>query len=681
MQLLMLTSLLFAPLALANFELVVDRSNFQRPLSNAEELRLQNYLAEVKDLLPQSLKDSLNKTIEVSFTALNSDSYTSIAPIECSSTQLESQGRILGRVPFNLPRFITNLSRLRKIELDRSVLGTVISGDDHTFSCGHGSTYQLAQAVLIHEVAHLYDWSNTRLGPEAQTQSYCEGYTDEQLETLHYCRSFLQSRRAISKSPYFLNISGWVNHGLVFTRRVNHNHLGVRSPDPYEFSNPEETFAVNMEFYLLDRDYPCRRPTLTRYFDSVFGLNKYDTRSCRPNQIISVQNRASAHKVPLSYASLDPRRVYQVHYLFAGKGPQMMSRWGHSMFRLVMCREDQEPGPDCLRDIRNDIVISYRANVEDPMINYMDGVRGTYDSQAFLQSMSDILHEYNVGEFRDVISLPIKMSRKQTELFVERALENYWSYRGSYYFLTNNCATESMNLLKSAFYDDIAFQARRVLHPLGMYRQLDRAGLIDRSLIEQNPQRARELGKFFPGHDERIARSYEVLVEANPALRRTSFRDYAIELTPEQRREVMGKLIESSSDRRSAIAHSLRLENQVLDSFEKRLATKVGERLFGRESNSHNDGISESLRQRLEEIQESLKSMMAEYSVTTGYGIPLDGELRAFDEVELIQKGEEFARFGESIREDLLALFPHELTEFEGILENRLWIVQQFSSP
>src|SRR5690606_21906546 len=46
--------------------------------------------------------------------------------------------------------------------------------------------------------------------------------------------------------------------------RLADNRFVDRSPDPYELTDPEEFVAVNMEYFLLDPAYACRRPALHR---------------------------------------------------------------------------------------------------------------------------------------------------------------------------------------------------------------------------------------------------------------------------------------------------------------------------------------------------------------------------------------------------------------------------------
>src|SRR3546814_13852419 len=48
--------------------------------------------------------------------------------------------------------------------------------------------------------------------------------------------------------------------------------------------------------------------------------------------------------------------------LFRSNG---VSRWGHSMLRLVICAPDRPRGPDCRLDLDQHLVLSYRAFVGD----------------------------------------------------------------------------------------------------------------------------------------------------------------------------------------------------------------------------------------------------------------------------------------------------------------------------
>ncbi|MGC3494893.1 hypothetical protein ACPTG1_29880, partial [Pseudomonas aeruginosa] len=57
---------------------------------------------------------------------------------------------------------------------------------------------------------------------------------------------------------------------------------------------------------------------------------------------------------------LDPVRVYEVDYLLAEANDNLVSRWGHTMHRLVICAPGRPRGPDCRLDLDQLLVLSYR---------------------------------------------------------------------------------------------------------------------------------------------------------------------------------------------------------------------------------------------------------------------------------------------------------------------------------
>lgn len=78
------------------------------------------------------------------------------------------------------------------------------------------------------------------------------------------CRG--QSQRRLdhpADDPRLLDLAGWQERAGQRGERGHSNDQIDRSPDP-ELSNPREFVAVNMEYFLLDPEYACRRPALQR---------------------------------------------------------------------------------------------------------------------------------------------------------------------------------------------------------------------------------------------------------------------------------------------------------------------------------------------------------------------------------------------------------------------------------
>src|SRR5690606_23405317 len=109
--------------------------------------------------------------------------------------------------------------------------------------------------------------------------------------------------------------------------RERDNPFTDRSPDRYELASPAEFVAVNLEHFLLDPQYACRRPALHRYFSDHFDWAPEPV-ECAPGipYLDAAVEQGGQH-----LALLDPGRVYQVDYLLAEGNHELMSRWGHSM--------------------------------------------------------------------------------------------------------------------------------------------------------------------------------------------------------------------------------------------------------------------------------------------------------------------------------------------------------------
>ena len=98
--------------------------------------------------------------------------------------------------------------------------------------------------------------------------------------------------------------------------------------------------AVNLEHFVLDPFYACRRPALHRHFSAHFSVLA-TAHACAPGlPFLDVDAEAGE----ASLLALDPARVYEVDYLLAEGNTQAMSRWGHSMLRLVVCAPGRAPG-------------------------------------------------------------------------------------------------------------------------------------------------------------------------------------------------------------------------------------------------------------------------------------------------------------------------------------------------
>src|SRR6185295_17342848 len=267
-----------------------------------------------------------------------------------------------------------------------------------------------ALAAVIHELAHFYDRT-----PQG----------------------------GLSRDPRLLDLAGWQVSPMRLGLRISHNSFSDRSPDGYELESSVEFVAVNLEYFLLDPAYACRRPALYRYFAAHFGDAPRQA-DCAPD-FVYLQAGADADLPPL--LQLDPERVYAIDYLFAEGNERPMSHWGHSMLRLVICAPGRARGPDCRLDLQYHQVLSFRAFVGDVQISSWRGLTGSYPSRLFVLPLEQVIDEYTKVELRGLESIPLRLDPAEIAALLERTARLHWSYDGRYYFFSNNCAVETFKLL------------------------------------------------------------------------------------------------------------------------------------------------------------------------------------------------------------------------------------------
>ena len=270
-----------------------------------------------------------------------------------------------------------------------------------------------------------------------------------------------------SADPVFRRLAGWDRLG-------RGNPYRLRSPDDYERHSAAEAFAVNLEWFLLDPSYACRRPALAAWYAQQFGWPAdMQGASCAPGLAWLAATGSSGG---VAIEQIDPARVYAVDYLLADSGGPPMSRFGHSMLRLVICAPGRAPGERCRMDLANHRVLSFRAFVDDVQVSSWAGLTGAYPSRLFLLPLNQVIDEYNRVELRDLRAWPLDLSQAQVTSLLQSAAQVHWSYDGDYTFIGNNCAVETGRLLDTAL-DPAGGRHYRDTFPRGVLRQLVADGL------------------------------------------------------------------------------------------------------------------------------------------------------------------------------------------------------------
>jgi len=399
-----------------------------------------------------------------------------------------------------------------RLQLNRRLLPALTDGSAASEKTNrpHGTVRRELLATVVHEVAHLYDrarlWS-----PE---QHLLQGQCRQRAGNLgliglpDHCRGQTGRRFTLSDDPRLLDLAGWPQRVGKRGLREHDNAQLVRSPDPYELTGPLEFVAVNLEYFLLDPSYACRRPSLQRYLRDHFSWAPENAADCADDYPFLNAGREFG-RTPL--LSLDPARVYEVDYLFAEANDAWVSRWGHSMLRLVICAPGREPGPDCRLDLDHHLVLSFRAFVDDVQLSSWDGLTGVYPSRLFILPLGQVIDEYTKVELRSLASVPLKLQRDEIRQLVVRSAELHWSYDGDYYFLSNNCAVETLKLLRSGTTRDELVALDSIM-PNGLLEVLIHRGLADAGVLDDTREALR-LGYRFDSYRDRYQAMFTILKE------------------------------------------------------------------------------------------------------------------------------------------------------------------------
>ncbi|MBZ9784301.1 DUF4105 domain-containing protein [Pseudomonas sp. REP124] len=508
-------------------------------------------------------------------------------------------------------------SLVSELDLNRKLLASLADGTAATKKTyrPHGTVRREMLATVLHELTHIYDRS--RLWPKAQrtliqrctrqeSNSGLVGIADE-------CRGQSGRRFTLSDDPRLLDLAGWQQYVGRRGEREQHNRQIARSPDIYETSSPKEFVAVNMEYFLLDPSYACRRPSLYRYYKEHFGWAPAAKDTCSKTYAFLNAGNDFA-KTPLG--QVDPERVYAVDYLLAEANQNWVSRWGHSMLRLVICKPGRPRGPDCRLDLDQHLVLSYRAFVGDVQLSSWDGLVGKYPSRLFVLPLAQVIDEYTKTELRSLASVPLNLSRSEIEDTVERAAEMHWSYDGNYFFLSNNCAVEELKLLRGGTNNSKLVTLDNIM-PNGLLEVLKGRGLADTSVLD-DPREALRLGYRFDSFRERYQAMFEVLKKRLPIKQDTV--EQWLELKAEDRRQWFDQ-----ADLRASAA--LLLLEQA--SFRQQLLLaqdEVKQRYLG--ARELKNGGMDKANQTLKDILASsgFLSRPAELLDSGGYGLPQPNE-------------------------------------------------------
>ncbi|BBH43631.1 DUF4105 domain-containing protein [Pseudomonas sp. KU43P] len=612
--------------ALADLQLELQASG----LDPQQVQATQALLDEASSKLPPRFKQQLDRRIQVSWT---------------------------DKMP---PDAYGQASLVSTLELNRRLLPSLVDGSaaQQRTNRPHGTVRQELLATVLHELTHIYD--RARLWPSAErsiiTRCMRQQGTLGKIGLPEACRGQAERRFTLSDDPRLLDLAGWQQYVGRRGEREQHNGQFVRSPDSYELSSPKEFIAVNMEYFLLDPSYGCRRPALNQYLRDHFGWAPQQDTCAKGLPFLNAGSDFA--RQPLG--EIDPERVYEVDYLLAEANQNWVSRWGHSMLRLVICKPGRPRGPDCRLDLDQHLVLSYRAFVNDVQLSSWDGLVGAYPSRLFVLPLNQVIDEYTKTELRSLASIPLKLDRKEIENLVRQAAEMHWSYDGNYYFLSNNCAVESLKLLRSGTGNPRLNDLDSIM-PNGLLEVLKGRGLADTSVLD-DPREALRLGYRFDSYRDRYQAMFEVLKQQLP-IKQDKVEDW-LELDAEQRRGWFAQanlrtsaallLLEQASLRRQLLL----AQDEVKQRYLNAAALKDGSI----------DKANSTLQQML--ANSGFLSRPAELLEAKGYGLPQPDERKHLEKVSS-ERQAQLLRLSTDLDKEVRALLePSRAKEIAAVEAN-----------
>ena len=325
-----------------------------------------------------------------------------------------------------------------------------------------------ARALNVAEKsAPITDWNRIAQAPPAEQDGAISAFLSS------------PAGRRLLKDREFLGLAGWYFPGILpghARQEMNpdpRNPAFARSPDPREWKTPADFLRINLRLYLSDSSYPCRRPTVAAYLAKQ--LKYSPPAECRINYRVG---RALDGFGDVYDIDLDPARIFEVRALVTERGLKPTTWWGHFNYQLVRCDPARATVDDeCRDDTHSHLVVSYAAEMSGSPLDSLRAVAGGLNAVMTLKSFSETQNQYALLENRGLRGHPLKLSDEQRRAFLNRALEQYWTYRGRYALPVQSCAIDALRLLKTSLGEaDLDGVSART--PQGVLKALDRHGLL-----------------------------------------------------------------------------------------------------------------------------------------------------------------------------------------------------------
>lgn len=378
-------------------------------------------------------------------------------------------------------------------------------------NCGHRDFKSFVQGAIIHALTEIYL---------------------QEMQKLELPK--------VTDQALFLKFSAFKEASVLGLTSANIRSLRV--PDIEELVSPFDYLKINMEYFLLDEKYREKRPImydiLSREFQFV-PFPKSDNAS--PFSYVLLNSNLPKKNLTI-LKKIDPAKIYRIDFFLADSGENLMSNWGHAMMRIILCAPKREtPSAKCLYDRSEHIILSFRANQSDIELDALKGLMGDYPARMHLYSLDETVQEYNVNEGRNLYAYPLKLSNEQKKIFVQYVLQKYWGILENYTFLSNNCASELLNIFEVLF-PQVKFS--KIKSPFGLRDELLKRKIIESKHLNHLLQAGVSQNYFesaFFKLDQKFNRASQILSDRG-IVHEHSFQNYVDRSNPKERYDFIKNL-------------------------------------------------------------------------------------------------------------------------------------------
>lgn len=342
---------------------------------------------------------------------------------------------------------------------------------------------------------------------------------------LSACVSTPRSAPAPERSPDFLAL-----HALLGA----YEKSGSRSPEARR-----DDYRALRESYASRPDFPCQQPAWAAWFRDQGELPAQLSMVCPDRLPVLMRDGPMGWQVRW----LDSQRVRAIHLLFADKSPAMASRFGHVALRLIVCpdRESARAASSeaCDVHVEEQVVLGFQAYVDDSRISLRRAIFGGYQTRLVAQPFMEVYEQYASAEFRDVYSLPLRMTSQEQSDFLKALVQVHWSHESDYRFFSANCATLLQDTLSVFWprYRQTKAMQQHFLRPDRFFQAMQANGLVDVASLQAQGL-ARRGGYFFASNEAAYRDAAHMVAAAMEQPFFTSLDDY-LEVAAASRRAAL----------------------------------------------------------------------------------------------------------------------------------------------